>query len=234
MNILALETSSQTASVALLAGERVFLAQVAASAGASSQVLPLVTRLLAQAGLTMAQLDAIAYGAGPGAFTGVRVACALAQGLAFGLKVPVVGINTLEALAEGVRLHQPVSVGACVYAAIDARMDELYVAAYTLRADQTWQTVIEPQLVARASAPAVPAGAIVVGNGMDAVDAVMPSAQAVARLAARVLQATPHPSAQFAAKHAQPLYLRNKVAFTSDERARGLHRPHHPTSLATA
>lgn len=188
----------------------------------SQTILPLVQSMLIEADMTLAQCDAIAFGCGPGSFTGVRTACGIVQGLAFGLNLPVVSVVTLLAMAQACRA----ACGATdVLAVLDARMGEVYWAQY--RYADGWQTVIEPML----SAPTAvaPQGAVVVcGNGFQAyapafeqsafaVDAwptIMPHAGAVAQLA-RVAFAQ---GLTLSAGHAQPLYLRNKVALTTAER----------------
>jgi len=173
--------------------------------------------------ITLAQLDGIAFGMGPGSFTGVRIACGVTQGLALGANLPVVGVCTLEALAEA-------SGKPRVIAALDARMGEIYHAAYEKR-DDVWTTVSEPCLCKPEAAPSVPgddwfgvgSGFTVHGMALGArytgqlrgVDgAAVPQAAAIAALGA----------AQFAlgrgvdAAAALPLYLRDKVALKTSER----------------
>lgn len=223
--ILAIETSSEVASVALLhRGE--FITHEAAGVQTHSQtVLPMVQAALKQAGIALAQCDAIAFGAGPGSFTGVRTACGVAQGLAFGLDLPVVPVITLHAMAQGCR-------DACgaddVLVVLDARMEEVYWAQYRYR--DGWQTVIEPVLTP-ASAVAASGTVIACGNGLiayasafeaapfaaNALPAVMPHAKQVAQLAQIEFAA----GRAVAARDAQPVYLRNKVALTTAERRAG-------------
>lgn len=130
MKILALETSSERCSAALLLGNDVVeRAQVAQRAHAEL-ILPMVESLLAQAGESLQGLDAIAFGRGPGGFTGVRVATAVAQGLAFGADKPVLPVSDLAALAAGAqRLHHADKVLAC----LDARMQEVYWGAFEMQ-----------------------------------------------------------------------------------------------------
>lgn len=237
--ILAIETSSELASCALLDTGRADGAVLARdSAGVrthSQSILPMVQDLLREAGLRLADCDAIAFGAGPGSFTGVRTACGVAQGLAFGADLPVLPLVTLEAMAEAYRAkhghtygptHGPIEV----LAVLDARMDEVYWAQY--RWNGAWETVSAPALCAPgAVAPLpVPAGAALAacGNGFsayptafadqpfarDADASILPHARDLAVLGVAALaagQAVP-------ADQAQPLYLRNKVAYTSAER----------------
>lgn len=223
MNLLALETSTHQLSVALRLGEACLERSERLANGGSDRLLPWINALLAEAGIGLQQLDGIAFGAGPGAFTGLRLACGVTQGLAFGADLPVVGICTLEAMALNAGHER-------VFACLDARMNEVYIAAYVrtqadeFRCEQL-PAVIAPELVQ------APAGAWhAVGDGFAAyaetlasrfpgADAnVMPNAIAVARLAApRFARGEGQPAAA-----AAPLYVRDKVALTTAERlARG-------------
>lgn len=189
----------------------------------SEVLLAMLDALLKEAGIAITQIDGIAYGKGPGSFTGVRIACGVAQGLAFGADLQVVGVCTLQALAQA-------SGHGKVVAALDARMGEIYFAAYEKR-DGAWATVVAPCLCKAGDAPAVGgcgwfgagSGFAVVGGILRAsygeqlcgVDAqAVPQAGAVAQLAA----------VEFAqglavdAALALPLYLRDKVALKTSER----------------
>lgn len=195
--------------------------------GGSERLLPWAGELLAEAGLSLKQLDGIAFGAGPGGFTGLRLACGVAQGLAFGLDVPVAPVGTLAALALA-------SGEGKVLACLDARMHEIYVAAYVVAGDCV-EEVVAPKVCAGEAAP-LPEGdgwrgagdgfaacgeALKqrMGDRLVGVDAKMfPTAAAVARLAAPVLAA----GGGIPAAQAAPLYVRDKVALTTAERlARG-------------
>ena len=162
--ILAIETSSELASCALLRGESV-LSRVSSGVRTHSQsVLPMIQELLAEAGITLRDCDAIAYGSGPGSFTGVRTACGVAQGLAFGARLPVVPVVTLDAMA--LACHQQYGAQD-VLTVLDARMGEVYWAQYRFGGAAGQQTVLAPVL----SAPAAvqPEGAVVAcGNGLSA------------------------------------------------------------------
>jgi tRNA threonylcarbamoyladenosine biosynthesis protein TsaB len=222
--ILAIETSSELASAALLQGDRMLYRAAPAAQTHSHTILPLIQGLLAEAGVALAQCDAIGFGSGPGSFTGVRTACGIAQGLAFGADVPLVPVVTLQAMAQSCRsAHGDDDV----LAVLDARMGEVYWAQYRYRPGDGWQVVIAPTL----SAPAAvnPQGAVrACGNGLaayaeafagaafmrDALTGLMPQADAVAQLARMGLAA----GQAIAAADAQPLYLRNKIALTIDER----------------
>src|SRR5437763_856107 len=173
--ILAIETSSELASCALLntngaqpGAPAAVLARESSGVRTHSQaVLPMVQELLREAGVRLADCDAVAFGAGPGSFTGVRTACGVAQGLAFGAGLPVLPLVTLEAMAEACRVRTGASE---VVAVLDARMGEVYWAQY--RWDGGWEVVSEPVLCAPdAVAPLpVPEGAVLAacGNGFSA------------------------------------------------------------------
>jgi tRNA threonylcarbamoyladenosine biosynthesis protein TsaB len=152
--LLALDTSTEFCSVALLSAAsaasvaagapasepRVWVRHEATGAVSSTRLLPAIRELFDEADLALADCDAIAFGAGPGSFTGLRTATGVAQGLAFGLNCPVVPIGTLLACAESARLRDP-SVRRVV-AALDARMDEVYWADFAWdEAEGEWRTI---------------------------------------------------------------------------------------------
>ena len=224
-NILAIETSAELASCALLVGEKVIERSTPGVRSHSQSVLPMVQELLNEAGIALADCDAIAFGAGPGSFTGVRTACGVAQGLAYGARLPVLPLVTLEAMAEACRA----ATGADeVLAVLDARMGEVYWAQYRFDGGK-WGEVAAPALSAPQDvAPLAAEGLRACGNGFaeyadafagrpfaqDALADIMPHARELALLARSALAAGQGvPAAQ-----AQPLYLRNKVAYTSAER----------------
>ena len=222
--ILAIETSSETASCALLRAGRVTARESSGVRTHSQSILPMIQALLAEGGIALADCDAIAYGAGPGSFTGVRTACGIAQGLGFGAGKPLVPVVTLAAMA--LAAHEK-SGAADVLTVLDARMNEVYWAQYRFDGDAPVATLAPalsaPQDVQPQGAPQA------VGNGIaayaegfatapfaaDADAAIMPHAAQIARLAATALAA----GQGIAAAEAQPLYLRNKVAYTKAERA---------------
>lgn len=222
--ILAIETSTELASAALLHGDQLISRESLGVQTHSETILPMVQQLLAQAGLTLAHCDAIAFGVGPGSFTGVRTACGVVQGLAFGGDLPVIPVVTLEAMAQA--CLETTQAGD-VLAILDARMGEVYWAQYRHHADG-WSIVTEPTLSA---ASAVQAQGVVqaCGNGLAAyaqdfstqpfaahgLAQLMPHAAQVARLGLRAFQQ----GRTIALQDAQPLYLRNKVALTTAERA---------------
>lgn len=223
--ILAIETSSELASCALLSGDSVVARESDGVRTHSQSLLPMVQELLTESGLRLEQVDAIAFGAGPGSFTGVRTACGVAQGLAFGLDLPVLPLITLEAMAEACRARSGATE---VLAVLDARMNEVYWAQY--RFDGAWRVVVAPVLSApELVQPLAAAGLAACGNGFAAYpdafagkdfaaqadSSIVPHARELARIGAAAFAAGQGvPAAQ-----AQPLYLRNKIAFTSAERA---------------
>ncbi|QAU34396.1 tRNA (adenosine(37)-N6)-threonylcarbamoyltransferase complex dimerization subunit type 1 TsaB [Janthinobacterium sp. 17J80-10] len=220
--ILAIETSADVASVALLRGEKIYTRQADVAKTHSEAILPLVQGVLAEAGTRLEECDALAFGSGPGSFTGVRTAAGVVQGLAFGSGRMVIPVVTLQAMAQACHAR---TGAADVLAILDARMGEVYWAQY--RYDNGWREVVVPTL----SAPAAvrPQGAVqACGNGLLAHAAafaeeafaagalvdVMPHALQIAQLAR-----TAHARGDMLAAHdAQPLYLRNKVALTTSER----------------
>ena len=221
--ILAIESSSETASVAVRLDDRLVTRQVDGVQSHSQSLLPMVQAVLADAGITLQQCDAIAFGAGPGSFTGVRTACGVAQGLAFGSGLPVLQVDTLAAAAQA--CHEA-SGAADVLAVLDARMGEVYWAQY--RFDGECSVVSAPRLSVPASV--VPVGQVVLcGNGIDVHAAaftgsafvgsaradLMPHAAQIALLGQRMFAL----GLAVAAREAQPVYLRNQVAMTTLERA---------------
>ncbi len=228
MKLLAFEAATRRLSVALWC-EGV-LAEKSADVpnGGSECLLPWANQLLADAGLTFKQLDGLAFGAGPGGFTGLRLACGVTQGLACGLDLPVVPVGTLAALALA-------SGDGKVLACLDARMNEVYLAAYAVAGDSLAE-ILPPKVGAGGTALlpdgdgwrgagdgfATLHGAVLrqrMGGRLVSDDATaFPTAAAVARLAAPVLAA----GGGVAAAQALPLYVRDKVALTTAERlARG-------------
>lgn len=232
------------ASCALLRNGEVIFRESSGVRTHSQSVLPMVQELLDEAGIVLRQCDAIAYGAGPGSFTGVRTACGISQGLGFGAGLPLVPVVTLDAMALACRdaaaaaapdaaFAAQDSAAGTVLAVLDARMNEVYWAQYRFDGD-TPVAILPPELSAPADiAPVAPIGSagalLACGNGFTAYPEaftgkpfaaqarheIMPHAVHIARLGARLFAAGHAvPAAQ-----AQPLYLRNKVAYTKEERA---------------
>src|SRR5438874_562496 len=128
VSLLAFDTATEHMSIALAVRGEVFVHESAGGAQASATLIPAILALLAKAGVTLRELDAIAFGRGPGAFTGLRTACSVAQGLAFGANKPVLPIDTLLAVAGDARGDDPRSQR--IWVAMDARMNEVYAAQY--------------------------------------------------------------------------------------------------------
>ncbi|PSW75332.1 tRNA (adenosine(37)-N6)-threonylcarbamoyltransferase complex dimerization subunit type 1 TsaB [Photobacterium sp. GB-50] len=142
--ILAVDTATENCSVALLMGDEVISRCEYAPREHTTKILPMVDTVLAEAGIKLNQLDALAYGQGPGSFTGVRIGIGIAQGLAFGADLPMVGVSTLAAMAQGTyRVHQADNV----LSAIDARMGEIYWGQYQRKTDGDWQIIGAEQVI---------------------------------------------------------------------------------------
>jgi tRNA threonylcarbamoyladenosine biosynthesis protein TsaB len=228
MNLLAIETSSEFCSVAAGRGDDVFFRHEPAGQRHGELVLPMIDDVLAQAGLALADLEGIAYGAGPGAFTGLRIACGVTQGLALARGLPVAGIGTLLALSEEAAGE---AGDAAVVACIDARMGEVYHAAYRKTHGQ-WTEMSPPGLYRPAEVPAVAgSGWIGCGSGFAAHREAL-AARHAGRLAAIRPELAPTARAVLAlaaprfaagkgadAATAVPVYLRDKVALKTSERA---------------
>lgn len=222
--ILALDCSTEYCSVALLEGEKIVVRDEHAEQRHSERVLAMVDAVLITSAVKLSDLSAIAFGSGPGSFTGLRIATGVAQGLAFGANVPVIPVPTLLALAHATQQDR-------VLAVLDARMGEVYAAAYE-RIDGEWRTVFAPCLCKPDAVPLLPDGLWNgVGSGfaaygealhkrfatqLGAMDAACyPHAREIARLALdRLHEACP-------AEQALPLYIRDKVALTESERRVG-------------
>lgn len=220
--ILALETSTETCSVALLAGAGLLLREERAGQRHSERILPMIDEVLYEAGFAPADLDGVAFGAGPGSFTGLRIACGVAQGLGFALDIPLLPVGTLLALAEACAAER-------VVACQDARMGEIYHGAY-LRQEGRWCEISAPSLCSPDSAPVLPGeGWTGCGSGFDRYGerlgrryagqlagvrpGLVPCAREIARLGAQALAL----GAGVPAERAAPLYVRDKVALKMHE-----------------
>jgi tRNA threonylcarbamoyladenosine biosynthesis protein TsaB len=224
---LAFDTSTDVLSLAVARGDRVWTQTLPGGAQSSSGLIPAVLSMLAEADMPLASLNAIVFGRGPGSFTGLRTACAVAQGLAFGADVPVLPVDTLLAVAEEAR-WQRVQGGAAdadlsVLAMLDARMDEVYSAAYQWSAaGQSWQGVSALQVSAPENVQS--SASVLAGNVFEAYGPRlnMPGERCVALpTAAALLRLAPALWAQglaVPAEQAMPLYIRDKVANTTAER----------------
>ena len=237
MQLLALDTSTETLSIAvqrLVDGQvRVWQHSEPGGAQTSTRLIPAIQSLLAQAGLTVGQLDAIAFGCGPGSFTGLRTACSVAQGLAFGAaahapdgrSMPVLPVDTLLAVAEEARFqHAPQTAPLQVLSLLDARMDEMYVGRYRY-ADGHWTQLEDFNLMRPEDLAPQPLW-LLAGNVWDAYGQRLPASASLGfktlPTASALLRLAPQLLAQGAAIDpalALPRYIRDKVAKTTQERA---------------
>jgi tRNA threonylcarbamoyladenosine biosynthesis protein TsaB len=223
MRILALDTSTEWCSVAAGDGERWVEERLHSREAHSEHVLPMVDRALAACGYALRDLDAVAFGAGPGSFTGVRIAAGVAQGLALGAGLRVLPVCTLEAIAR-------LDGGERVIACLDARMREVYIAAYERRGDRYVETIMPAVMAPERAMRPRGDGWRGAGNGFAAYpalreqlalssidDGASPTARAIAGIALPRLRA----GEGVGAAEALPLYVRHRVALTVAERAAG-------------
>ena len=227
MKLLAIETSAEACSAALLVGGAVRERFEVQPQRQSELILPMMDGLLAEAGLSITALDALAFGRGPGSFTGVRIAAGVVQGAAYAADLPVVPVSTLAALAQG---HWRVAGHARVLVAADARMNEVYWAACAADAAGVMR-VVGNEIVCPAADVPVPSsgGWEGIGSGWPAYGETL-----LARLGDRLRQVCPtvHCHAQdvaaiaaadfaagrcLAAASALPVYLRDQVAWKKRE-----------------
>lgn len=227
MNLLAFDTSTEYLSLAIQKNGELFTFDVNAGQTHSQIILPQIQLLLDSAHLQLSDLNGITFGAGPGSFTGVRIAAGVAQGLGFGANLPVLGLCTLLALAQASSAQK-------VIACLDARMGEVYFAAYEKIAGE-WQTSIEPSLHKPDAVPNVE-GTDWVGAGsgwqtygeqlghfygaqlISTQPQLLPNATALISLALPTFLAGEAKPAALA----QPIYIRNRVALKTAEREQGL------------
>lgn len=234
--LLVLDTATEAVHLALVTPEGVRAQRVEGGARASASTLPALRALVADAGLAWADIDAIGFGRGPGAFTGLRTACAVAQGLALGLDKPVLALDTLMAVAESARqaggaVAQALAArpGTELWVLQDARMNEVYAAAYRHDAARGWAPITSPALwpldhlrarisqgqVGLAAGSALAAYPEAVAGLAGPADAqARPSGQALATLALAAWRR----GETLDAALALPLYVRDKVAQTTQER----------------
>lgn len=244
--ILAFETSTSTGTIALISeqGGEVTLTQrvIEGATGHAAEILPMASTILAEFNLTKNDLDAVAFGQGPGAFTGVRVACGVTQGIGLALGIPVVAVGALPAVAELAAERHPTGL---FFVALDARMEEVYFGVYARLGDTETVAIQPPVLLAAGDVlrfiaqrqqfweKRLPTSLSVtlVGEGWPLVQAVhalpqtwvlddlgaKPEARAVAALALKAWKA----GLTLKPEQAAPLYLRDKVAFTTLERSQG-------------
>ena len=223
--LLAFDTAGERMTVALGAGARRWSKSAEGGSKASAALVPAILGVLGEAGLRLADLDAIAFGRGPGAFTGLRTACSVAQGLAFGAGKPVLPIDSLLLVAEAAR---GCAASFRTWAAIDARMDQVYAAEYRFD-DGRWTTLVAPLLADVAAlaqrwrdAPpeAVAGDALSVFAGrLDTGPARrFPGARVDAEVLLALAASAWREGRGVDAADALPLYVRDKVAQTTRER----------------
>jgi tRNA threonylcarbamoyladenosine biosynthesis protein TsaB len=226
--LLAIDSSTERLCLALQAGECRVTAEDEGGARASALAVPRAMALLREAGTSLAELDAIAFARGPGAFTGLRTACAVAQGLAFGAGKPVLPLDSLMIVAEDAWAQLGDAEGLELWVAMDARMDEVYAGAYRREA-AGWRATSEPALYDlptlavrwQARPPAAVAGSALAafGTRLPAGPARgVPVERDRAGALLRVAQQAWHAGAAVPADDALPVYLRDKVALTPAER----------------
>jgi tRNA threonylcarbamoyladenosine biosynthesis protein TsaB len=225
MNLLSLDTSTEFLSLALQLGDKTYAHYQQAGNASSELILPQIQALLDEAKVKLSDLDGIAFGAGPGAFTGVRIACGVTQGLGFGANIPVVGINTLLALAEASGEDK-------VIACLDARMGEIYHAAFE-RKNNEWVEISTTKVIKPEASPILVGSWVGVGSGwavygevlsniyaenlVKVLPEITPKAEAILQLAKPIFAA----GLAKPASEAAPIYIRNRVALTSVEREAG-------------
>jgi len=220
MKLLALDTAASSCSVALLTDVGLLESRLEAERVQAETLLPMVEKLLAEAGLSLRSLDALAFGRGPGAFTGLRVAAAVTQGLAYGAGLPVVPVSNLAALASAAhRRHGAEYILTC----LDARMQEVYWGAYRARGDSLEPLAQEclsppgefnpppggPWFCAGSGWGAYPEALKARVSGLQGVDASLVAAAGdIARLAYSAFRQ----GSAVAPEQAIPVYLRDNVA----------------------
>jgi tRNA threonylcarbamoyladenosine biosynthesis protein TsaB len=224
MKLLGFDTSTEACAVGVMRDGEFFSRVELTPRRHTECVLPWSDDLLAEAGLKKSQLDAIAVGIGPGAFTGVRLAVSLAQGLALGLDIPVLGVSTLSCIAQASVHDGPIAV------LIDARMDECYVGFYQKQAGIA--KALAPEQLLSPEAVRLPFAGdwMAVGSGLASYSerlpadvlsqfthtdsTALPQADALLQIAAHDFKA----GLACAPEHVEPAYLRDKVALTIKER----------------
>lgn len=232
--LLAIDTSSEGCSVALSHDGSDSARYLDAPRQHTQSLLPMIDELLTANNLNLSDLDAIAYGRGPGSFTGLRICLSVAQGLAYASGLPLIGVSSLQTLMQQVRLERDVAVGDVILVAIDARMNEVYWCAYEVT-KSGFRPMVEEQLSApeavadyvNQSADVLSALAMKVGSGCHY--------QAIESLAAQQTWLDIQPQAQYmlplalslhndgesvAAECAEPIYLRDTVAWQKRQRIR--------------
>lgn len=226
--LLALDSSTEHMALALLGQGHSAFVDADGGAQASQRMVPDALQLLREAGIGLAAVDAVAFGQGPGAFTGLRTACSVAQGLAFGAGKPVLALDSLMLVAEDARLQQPDPDGAPlrIWVAMDARMGQIYAGHYGWNG-QHWDVLDAPMLTDPApllarwasSAPACVAGTALLALNLDTGSAVrVEQTRSRARALGSLAQQAWAQGLAMDPALALPLYVRDKVAQTTAER----------------
>jgi tRNA threonylcarbamoyladenosine biosynthesis protein TsaB len=231
--IIAIDTSTEVASATLLYNGRMITRESIGFQNHSRTILPMVQDLLAVAGISLGQCDALAFGIGPGSFTGVRITCGVVQGLAFGADLPVVPIVTLSAMAQACRDLRGANE---VLAILDARIGEVYWAQYRF-VENMWEIVVEPTLSKPSQVSPLPSVGnlhacgnglsayaddfleLVSGSSINLLPEIMPNSRQIAHLGNITLGLE---GGKSVSSETQPLYLRRKVALTNAERIAAL------------
>jgi tRNA threonylcarbamoyladenosine biosynthesis protein TsaB len=230
MKLLAFDCSTEQLSIAVQHGEQIFSYEGAGGAQASGTMIPAIEKLMHEAGLQYAQLDALVFGRGPGSFTGLRTACSVAQGLAYGAGIKVLPVDTLKAVAQEaqMQLASRGETASRILSCLDARMGEVYADYYefnsALRSIYAGELLKKPQNLLE-NLPSQPT--LIAGNIRPALDAqlspealalpyiaALPTARALLKLAPSLTAA----GGLVDAEYALPLYIRDKVALTTAER----------------
>ena len=224
MRILAIDTTTEACSVALWNDGTTFAHFEECPREHTQRILPLVKPILTEGNTSLTDLDALAYGRGPGSFTGVRIGIGIAQGLALGADLPMIGVSTLATMAQGA---WRMTGATRVLAAIDARMGEVYWAEYTRDENGVWhgeetEAVLKPEAVTGrlkqlsgewatvgTGWPAWPEMAKDTGLTLVDGNMLLPAAEDMLPIACQLLAA----GKTVAVEHAEPVYLRNTVAW---------------------
>ncbi|MGH8176364.1 MAG: tRNA (adenosine(37)-N6)-threonylcarbamoyltransferase complex dimerization subunit type 1 TsaB [Steroidobacter sp.] len=216
MKILAIDTATERCSVALSLGERLIERSTDVQRGHAELILPMIAEVLEEGGQSLQALDGVAYGRGPGAFTGVRIAIGVVQGLAFGARLPTVGISDLAAVAQ-----QVARPGDQILVCMDARMGEVYWARFTLDSGSAHVRAMSEERVDRPESIPRQSSDVFAGTGFKAYpqmvapgapsvhESVLPRAREIAALAETEFLA----GRGLPAARAAPVYLRDRVAF---------------------
>lgn len=216
MHLLAIDTATERCSVALSRGGQLYERSEETPRAHADLILPMVADVLREAGIKLGELGGIAYGRGPGAFTGVRIAIGVVQGLAFGANLPTVGISNLAAVAQ--QFAQP---GDEVLVCMDARMNELYVGRFRMERTGGLVHEIEPEAVRKPDEIRSQSATRLAGTGFAAHPSIVPASSQLplhsaalprAREILLLAQAQFESGATTSARDAQPVYLRDRVA----------------------